>query len=132
MENLPLATGVLVIVLLAWTWLLPQLFDLTLGLALAGRLMVTVLAIAPAGFLMGMPFPGGIRWMLAGGESSNRIAWIWAVNGTASVISSVLAALFVLSFGFDWVLSLGALCYAGAWLTLRVGSGSAPALSRSP
>jgi len=28
----------------------------------------------------------------------------------------ILAALLALTFGFSWVLRLGALCYAGAWL----------------
>jgi hypothetical protein len=38
------------------------------------------------------------------------------VNGAASVIAAVLAALLALSFGFNWVFRLGALCYTVALL----------------
>jgi hypothetical protein len=120
--SLRLAIGFLVILLLAAHWLLSGLFQLTLGLPLVIRLGVTIIVIAPVGFLMGIPFPGGIRWMLRSHENSSQIPWIWAVNGAASVVSSVLAALLALSFGFSWVLSIGAFCYAAAWLALNVGA----------
>jgi hypothetical protein len=41
------------------------------------------------------------------------------VNGAASVVGSVCAALLALSFGFSWVLIAGALCYGGALLLMR-------------
>ena len=40
----------------------------------------------------------------------------WRDCSSASVVSSVLAALLALSFGFRVVLVVGALCYAGAGL----------------
>ena len=52
--------------------------------------------------------------LLTRAEKSQLIPWAWAVNGAASVIASVLAALLALSFGFGWVLRLGALLYATA------------------
>jgi hypothetical protein len=107
---------------LAASWLLPGIFQLTLGLPLLIRLGITMIVIAPVGFLMGIPFPGGILLMLGGHKQPAQIPWIWAVNGAASVVSSVLAALLALSFGFDWVLRIGAFCYAGAWLAARVGA----------
>jgi hypothetical protein len=116
------AIGFLVILLLAASWLLPGVFKLTLGLPLIVRVGVTMLVIAPVGFLMGIPFPGGILLMLGEHQQPSQIPWIWAVNGAASVVSSVLAALLALSFGFDWVLRIGAVCYAGAWLAVREGA----------
>jgi hypothetical protein len=115
---LKLATGLLVLLLLASPWLLPGIFQLTLGLPLPVRLGITILMIAPVGFLMGIPFPGGNQWVLAEQEHASQVPWIWAVNGAGSVIASVLAALLALSFGFDWVLRAGALCYFGAWLVI--------------
>jgi hypothetical protein len=104
--------------------LLPRLFAWTLGLPLTIRLGLTALFLSPIGFLMGIPFPAGIRLMkrepAAGPENEAQdgsIPWIWAVNGAASVVSAILAALLALTFGFNWVLRLGALCYVGAWLT---------------
>jgi hypothetical protein len=73
---------------------------------------------------MGIPFPSGIRSMTPEqGEGQEieaqggSIPWVWAVNGAASVVGSILSALLALTFGFSWVLRLGAFCYAGAWIT---------------
>ena len=122
------ALPVLAALLFASPLLLPPIFSRTLGMAFYSRLGVTVLLLAPLGFLMGIPFPAGIRWVYrslaapAGADSgetgSSAIPMVWAVNGAASVVSAVLAALFSLSFGFGWVLRLGALFYAAAWLTV--------------
>jgi hypothetical protein len=128
--NHPLALGGLTVLLLVIPLLLPVLFEWTLGLAFPVRLVISMAVLAPVGFLMGVPFPAGIRWMREGpghtrteaptekNAGSIQIPWIWAANGASSVIASILAALLALSFGFTWVLRLGALCYAGAWLTV--------------
>jgi hypothetical protein len=128
--SLRFSLGALTCLILCMPLLLPRLFEWTLGLPLAARLGVTVLALAPLGFLMGIPFPSGIRWMAGGqpnsieaeGEITPRtdIPWIWAVNGAASVISPILAALLALSFSFSLVLWLGALCYGAAFVTVWV------------
>jgi hypothetical protein len=134
---LPLALAVLVMLILAAPAALSRLFAWTLGLPLAARLGATALILSPLGFLMGIPFPGGLR-MLAQPENSSQaeeprgdIPWIWAVNGAASVISSILAALLALTFGFSTVLWVGALCYAGAlltvWLSVQPGPARFPA-----
>jgi hypothetical protein len=124
--SVKLALGMLVSLLLAASWLLPWFFRIALGLPLLMRLVITAFLIAPAGFLMGVPFPGGIRKMLKETQRSSLIPWIWAANGSASVVSSVLAALLALSIGFDWVLRIGALFYAGAWLAINLGERQAP------
>lgn len=136
------ALAALVILILLTPALLPRLFAWTLGLPLAARLMVTVLSLSPLGLLMGVPFPSGIR-LLAQGQAEAPsletysepvpradIPWIWAVNGAASVIAPILAALLALSFGFSAVLRIGALCYAGAWLTVWVSA--RPGATRLP
>jgi hypothetical protein len=106
---------------------LQRLFGLTLGLPLSARLGLTGLALAPVGFLMGVPFPTGVRVLGSVQQSppapvSNdaNVAWVWAVNGAASVVGSILAALLALTYGFSWVLRLGAVCYALAAVTAHV------------
>jgi len=101
---------------LSMNFLIPVLFQHTLGLSLPWRLALTMLLIAPLGFFMGVPFPGGLTYL----EKSvpQLIPWVWGVNGAASVISSVLAALIALSFGFNWVLTIGAGCYLAALWTI--------------
>lgn len=124
-----LALALVAVMALVLPWLLPGLFALSLGLPFGLRLAETVVVLAPLGLLMGMPFPLGIHWLeRAGPPDAGLVAWAWGVNGAASVVSSVLAALLALSFGFSAVLAAGALCYGGAWLTVVVSSPPAPGL----
>ena len=96
---------------------LPVLFTQTFTLPIGGRLVVTILSLAPLGFLMGMPFPGGITRLTQRGNE-NLIPWAWGINGATSVVAAVLAALLAISVGFNWVFRLGALCYGVALLTV--------------
>ena len=112
-KTLPL----LVMVILVYPLGLSFLFQPLLGAPLVVRLLVTGLSLAPLGFLMGMPFPGGLAWLRE--RTPGLIPWAWAVNGCTSVLASVLAAMIALSVGFSWVLAAAALAYAGAWLVLR-------------
>lgn len=111
-----LALPGLFLLLLIFPWLLTFLFDLTIKYSLAVRMLLTVLMLAPVGVLMGIPFPTGMSAVGKLYGSPASIAWVWAVNGSASVISSILAALLALSLGFTWIFHLGAACYALAWL----------------
>jgi hypothetical protein len=95
---------------------LPALFGALLGAPLALRLLATGLGLAPLGFLMGLAFPGGLAWLQKSGPE--LVPWAWAVNGCASVLASILAAMTSLSAGFSWVLAAAALAYAGAWWAL--------------
>ena len=130
--SLPVALAGLLVLLFALPSLLPLVFNLTLGLPFGIRLALTVIILAPIGLLMGIPFPGGIRWLTATAEPSRLIPWVWGVNGAASVISAILAALLALSFGFGWVLRIGALFYASAWLTAMASNRRAAAASPPP
>ncbi|MBM3123614.1 MAG: hypothetical protein FJZ87_00905 [Chloroflexi bacterium] len=112
--RLPLSLGLLVLLILITPLMLPRLTDWALGWPLSARLGLTALVLFPLGFLMGIPFPAGIQRIGRGTD----VAWVWAVNGAASVIASILSAMLTLSFGFNWVFRLGGLCYAGAWLTV--------------
>jgi hypothetical protein len=69
-----------------------------------------VISLAPLGLLMGMPFPIGLSWLE--GTRTMLIPWAWAVNGCASVVAAVLAAILTLSYGFTLVFILGA-CFYG-------------------
>jgi hypothetical protein len=108
------AIAVLVALILLMPWLLDIIFDLTMGSTLVIRVVVATFTLAPLGFLMGIPFPSGVTKIKA--ATPEIIPWIWGVNGSFSVISSILAALIALSFSFSWSLMAGAACYGGAWL----------------
>lgn len=122
------ALGLLVVATVIYLPLLRVMFRWALGWPLAARLALTFPALAPLSLLMGVPFARGLlllesrsRWPGPGGASSTLIPWAWAINGCASVVASILAALLALSIGFQGVLWLGAGAYAGAWLVVRLG-----------
>jgi len=102
--------ALLAVAALLYPLLLPLGFDWLLGWPLAARLAATAVALAPLGFLMGVPFPRGIAWLER--RSPGLIPWAWGINGCASVVASVVAAMLALSAGFSWVLIAGAVCYA--------------------
>ncbi|MDP6666753.1 MAG: hypothetical protein QF357_05070 [Dehalococcoidia bacterium] len=93
--------------------------DLVLGLPLAARVVVAVVSIAPIGLLMGIPFPAGIRAVEVAGHG--LVPWLWGVNGYASVMGSILAALIALEGGYSAVMLAAAAAYAIAWALLRLG-----------
>lgn len=110
-------------------FLLPLVISASLGMPLATRLGLSLVIIAPLGFLMGIPFPAGLAWARSAGDDRDGqwwVAWMWAVNGAASVVASILASLLSLSLGFAATLAVGGAAYgvAGilAWRQGRTGT----------
>jgi hypothetical protein len=108
---------VVVLAILVYPLALPMLFRVLLGASLTVRLLATGFTLAPLGFLLGTPFPHGLAWLRV--QAPDWVPWAWAVNGCASVLASVLAAMIALSAGFSWVYAAAGLAYLGAWLALR-------------
>ncbi|MEK7851879.1 MAG: hypothetical protein AAB275_08340, partial [Deltaproteobacteria bacterium] len=80
------------------------------------RFLLTFFFFFPLGMVMGIPFPTGMS--ILGRSAPDLIPWAWCINGSFSVISSVLAMLVALAWGFSAVHLLAAACYAVAWLSL--------------
>jgi hypothetical protein len=118
--------GVIAIGLL-YLVVLPGTLHGLIGLALGLRILLTVILLAPLGLCMGMPFALGMAVIRhdpkAPGESSKRqalIPWFWAVNGSASVLSSVLAVVLATTLGFNAAMAVGLGAYVAA-LVLQYG-----------
>ncbi|MGQ0429416.1 MAG: spermidine synthase [Gammaproteobacteria bacterium] len=89
----------------------------------AGRIAITLACIAPLAFLMGMPFPLGLSRLA--GEAPAFVPWAWGINGCASVLSALLAALLAVHFGFGAVLLIAAGLYVLAAVVWPLRSGGA-------
>jgi hypothetical protein len=111
------AVAAITALVLLYLWLLPALFERLIGLADASRVAVSLLAIAPLAFCMGIPFPLGLQRLA--GESPDFIPWAWGLNGFASVISAALAVLLAIELGFSAVLVIAVSLYALAALVFR-------------
>ncbi len=81
----------------------------TVGWPLWGKLILTVLAIGIPAFFMGMPFPMGLQ--LVSKKHESQVPWAWGINGCASVISTSLAIVIAVEFGFVVVLLMAAGAY---------------------
>jgi hypothetical protein len=79
------------------------------NIGMGWRMVFSAILIAPAGFLMGMPFP------LAGQRVKELIDWGFAVNGAASVLGSCLIVLIAFGFGVTWAQGTGAVLYLLAY-----------------
>jgi len=88
------------------------ILEQTLRLGLNARLAVAVLLLSILGFLMGIPFPSGIRW--AGQREPTVVPWLWGINGVTSVLGSALATALSIHVGFRATLFIAALAYAAA------------------
>ena len=106
------AMGVLTILALITPFFVIRLTDGTLGWPVLVRAAVAILGLAPLAVLMGLPFPLGLAWLEA--RAPHLVSWAWAINGCASVVAAILAAILALSNGFTVVFLLGAGAYAGA------------------
>ncbi len=118
-----MASAGLALMLMVYALVMLALVHVLQPVHLVLRASAAVLLLAPLAFLMGVPFPTGLR-ALAGGETG-RIAWAWAANGFASVIAAPLAALIALEAGSRLLFVLAAVAYAGAAMSVR-GSARAP------
>jgi hypothetical protein len=79
------------------------------------KVLVSVALIGPLGFVMGMPFPTGLSLLEKVMPTSVR--WAWAINAASSVMGSAAAMFLAIYLGLKVTLIIGAVFYAGAWLS---------------
>jgi hypothetical protein len=116
-----------VVTILADVFFLPGRLAALVGLDFGYRLLVSAVLLIPLGFVMGMPFPTGLRALAAlpapefpagEGASDNSVEWAWAMNAAASVLGSVLAMVIAIQFGLTVTLTCGAAAYLFALLLM--------------
>ena len=83
------------------------------------KMAVTALAIAPVAFIMGMPFPSGLRRLEA--FHSPSVRWAWSLNAAASVLGSAGAIVIALYAGLRTALLVGGALYLCALLLIAAG-----------
>jgi spermidine synthase len=116
-----------ILALVADVFVLPRGLPAWVGLGFGYRLLVSGVLLAPLGFVMGMPFPTGLRALAArpvidvpsgSTGADNAVEWAWAMNAAASVLGSVLAMVIAIQFGLTATLACGVAAYLLALLLL--------------
>lgn len=74
------------------------------------RGLICVLAITPAGILMGFGFPTGMRFISQ--VDRGPTPWFWGINGAAGVLASSFAVAMSIAFGIYVTLFAAGFCYA--------------------
>jgi hypothetical protein len=113
---------VLLALILLYVIALPVVFGALLGLPDVARVLVSIALIAPLAFVMGMPFPTGLREI--GLKVGNLVPWAWGMNGIFSVLGSTLVVLVSMFSSFTVSLIGAAVLYGLAALV-------APALGKA-
>jgi hypothetical protein len=98
-------------------WIVSGALSPSLKLSTGWRVLITVLIMAPPGFVMGIFLPVGLSYLSRNGRS--LVPWAWAVNGAASVAGSLGSIVMAMNFGYSRALLLGVLCYALTFPLIR-------------
>jgi spermidine synthase len=108
-QGIALACGGIVILAATYVAILPPVLDMCLGMSALVKMVITLFLIAPLAFCMGMPFPLGL--VQVGEAVPDLLPWAWGINGCASVLSSILATILAMHYGFRMVVVAAVLLY---------------------
>lgn len=123
--NVRAVLGAIVGLVILYVLFLHSVLGTLVGVPFAGKLLLSGVLLVPLGFLMGMPFPTGLREIATGegtlqpvfsedspATARNTIEWAWALNAASGVLGSALAIIIAIHFGLDATLG----CAAGAYV----------------
>jgi hypothetical protein len=102
----------IVLLALAARSAIPWLVDLAIAWPLGLRIAAAVTILVPAGILLGMALPGGMRMLAA--RWPDIVPWGWGMNGAFSVVGATLAVFIAMNWGFSTTFLAAATVYAVA------------------
>jgi hypothetical protein len=116
-----IALGCVILLGVFQALVVPSLLENALGAALGWRIALSILLLAPLGYVMGMSLPLGIKRLNAI-DAAGMVPYVWGINGVFSVFASVVSIVIALSWGYTiglfWALGaylIALLCAAGNW-----------------
>jgi hypothetical protein len=110
------ALGLIAVLVAVLAITVTVLLPIGVGLPLWLKIAIAVLLIAPPGFVMGMPFPTGLRRLEA--WHAPAVRWAWSLNAASSVLGSVGALVCAIYLGLMQTLVVGGLLYLGALIVM--------------
>jgi hypothetical protein len=101
----------LVVAALAMVWgsLLPPIVQFAIKWPLGLRIVLAIALMLPAGLLMGLPLPAGMRLLAA--SQPQLVPWAWGMNGALSVVGATLAIFIAMNWGFQVTLLVASATY---------------------
>jgi len=81
------------------------------------RYLLALFLLMPMGFLLGLPFPLGMRFLL---QYPVQRAYAWSANGCASVLTSIVSVQIALSWGISKILICAGVSYLIVWVSITL------------
>ena len=116
--RLKIALAVIAVLVAVLALLIGVVLTAGVGLPLPVKILATIAMIAPAGFMMGMPFPTGLARLEE--RNSAAVRWAWSLNAASSVLGSVGALVCAIYLGLMETLLVGGALYLGALVVLSM------------
>ena len=116
-KNFPIAIAALIVILVCLFFIFNAIMHSILQLNQFLRYTLSLLLLLPPGFLMGLPFPLGMRYIL---NLPAQRAYAWTINGCASVLASIASAQIALGLGISAIMIFAISAYFLAFITLKL------------
>jgi len=94
----------------------PYLLNKLLMYSQVLRSIMCFVLLLPCGFFLGIPFPSALE-LLKQANLEKYIPWMYGVNGSMSVLGSVLAVILSMACGYTWTFYIGLSFYLVVFLT---------------
>ncbi|MEM3084512.1 MAG: hypothetical protein QXU32_12100 [Nitrososphaerales archaeon] len=108
-RNLVFVIGGIAAIVLLYAFSISSIISVFMPEPFIIRALASVAILTPLGFLLGMPFPTGMRITKA--YQPANVAWMWAINGAFSVLGAVMATGIGIMYGLSWSMILGVVAY---------------------
>jgi spermidine synthase len=116
-KNVPIAIAALIVLLMSMFFIFNPIMHSIIQLTKFLRYTLSLSLLIPTGFLMGLPFPLGMRHML---NLPSQRAYAWTINGCASVLASIASAQIALGSGIFAIMVFAISAYLLAFITLKL------------
>jgi hypothetical protein len=117
-RRLMIALAAIAVLIAVLAFVASPLAQIAAGWPMLAKMAITTLSIAPAAFLMGMPFPSGLRRLEQRHPPSVR--WAWSINAAASVLGSAGAIVLAIYLGLRATMLIGAGLYLLALVVIAL------------
>jgi hypothetical protein len=114
-KRFPIAIAALIVILMCMFFIFNPIMHSVIQLTKFLRYTLSLLLLIPTGFLMGLPFPLGMRYLL---KLPAQRAYAWTINGCASVLASIASAQIALGLGVSVIMIFAISAYVLAFITL--------------
>jgi len=111
----PISIVALIVILVCMFFIFNPMMHSVIQLNSSLRYPLSLLLLLPPGFLIGLPFPLGMRYIL---NLPAQRAYAWTINGCASVLASIASAQIALGLGISAIMIFAISAYFLAFITL--------------